>query len=88
MEKDIISKIESSIERSMYIIETVCPCNNVCLGIKARDTYHKGDSPAFSMFTACEMLWAITSSGIYSKTHYLTVELLTAINTEIGNNLF
>lgn len=56
MEKDIISKIESSIERSMYIIETVCPCNNVCLGIKARDTYHKGDSPAFSMFTACEML--------------------------------
>ena len=27
MEKDIISKIESSIERSMYIIETVCPRN-------------------------------------------------------------
>lgn len=62
-------------------------CDELDIG-NTRDTYHKGDSPAFSMFTACEMLWAITSSGIYSKTHYLTVELLTAINTEIGNNHF
>lgn len=88
MEQNIISKIESSIERSMHIIETVCPRNSVCLGIKARDTYHKEDSLGFSMFTAGEMLWAITSSGIYSKTHYLTVELLTAINTEIDHNHF
>lgn len=88
MEKDIINKIESSIERSMNIIETVCPRNNVCMGIRARDTYHKEDNPDFSMFTACEMLWAITSSRIYSKTHYLIVELLTAINTEITSSYF
>lgn len=86
MEKNILNKIEDSLERSMNIIETLCPRNNVCLGIKARDPYHREDTPEFSMFTACEMLWAITSSGIYSKTHYLTVELLTAINTAISNN--
>lgn len=88
MDKGILDRIEESIGRSMQIIETVCPRNNVCLGIKARDAYHRGDSPEFSMFTACEMLWAITSSGIYSKTHYLTVELLTAVNTAIDNKHF
>lgn len=88
MDKNIINSIDNSIEKSMSIIETVCPRNNVCMGIKARDTYHTDDNSKFSMFTGCEMLWAITSSGIYSKTHYLTVELLTTINTELGNGYF
>lgn len=84
----IANNIDTCINKSMSIIEKLCPRNNVCLGIRVRDSYHNGEIPKFSMFTACEMLWAVTTSGIYSKAHYLTVELLTAINTELENDYF
>lgn len=87
--KEIKERVQKSIEKSMSVIEKLCPQNNVCLGIKVRDTYHNNDEiPKFSMFTACEMLWAVTSSGLYSKAHYLTVELLTTVNTELESSYF
>lgn len=88
-DKEIKERVHKSIEKSMSVIEKLCPQNNVRLGIKVRDTYHNnGEIPKFSMFTACEMLWAITSSGLYSRAHYLTVELLTTVNTELENSYF
>ena len=88
-DKEIKEHVHKSIEKSMAVIEKICPQGNVSLGIKARDTYHNtGETPKFSMFTACEMLWAITSSGLYSKVHYLTVGLLTTVNTELEGTYF
>lgn len=84
----IANDVDICITKSMAIIEKLCPRNNVCLGIRVRDSYHNGDIPKFSMFTACEMLWAVTTSGKYSRAHYLIVELLTAINTELENGYF
>ena len=82
-------RVQKSIEKSMSVIENICPQNNVCLGIKSRDTYHNNNEiPKFSMLTACEMLWAVTSSGLYSKAHYLAVELLTTVNTELESSYF
>ena len=86
---EIKERVYQSIEKTMSVIEKICPQGNVCLGIKVRDTYHNnGDVPAFSMFTAGEMLWAITSTGLYSKSHYLTAGLLTLVNTELEGNYF
>lgn len=88
-DKEIKERVHKSIEKSMSVIEKLCPQNNVCLGIRVRDTYHNnGEIPKFSMFTACEMLWAVTSTGLYSKAHYLTVELLTTVNTELESSYF
>lgn len=84
----IANNVDICITKSMAIIEKLCPRNNVCLGIRVRDSYHNGDVPKFSMLTACEMLWAVTTSGKYSRAHYLIVELLTAINTELENDYF
>ncbi len=89
IDKELKEQVNTAIEKSMSVIEKLCPQNNVCLGIKVRDAYHNnGEIPKFSMFTACEMLWAITSSGLCSKAHYLTAELLTAVNTELENMYF
>lgn len=87
-EQDIKERVRLSIEKSMSVIEKLCPQNNVQLGIKVRDTYHKNEVPNFSMFTACEMLWAITSSRLYTKAHYLTVELLKTISRELEDTYF
>lgn len=83
-----IQKLQDAIDSSMNIIEELCPKNNVVDGIKPRDTYLRQDKRSFSMFTACEILWAIASTGIYSKTFYLQMELLSLVNKEIENEYF
>ena len=78
-----VEELQNAIDSSMNIIEELCPKDNVLYGIKPRDTYLRKDERSFSMFTACEILWAIASTGIYSKTFYLQMELLSLVNKEI-----
>ena len=83
-----IQNLQDAIDSSMNIIEELCPKDNVMEGIKPRDAYLRQDKRSFSMFTACEFLWAIASTGIYSKAFYLQMELLSLVNKEIENKYF
>ena len=83
----VLQRVNECINKSTETIEKICPKNNITLGISIRDNYHRdGETPRFSMMTACQMLWAITTSGKYSKAHYLTDELLTLINNDLSNS--
>ncbi len=78
---DVAEKLENSFSK----IEEVCPKTNVLGGMVVRDLYHERQ---YSLLTLCQVLWAVTLSGIYPKTFYLTADLLKQINYEIQTNKY
>lgn len=80
-------EIEAALDRSWHVLECVCPTGNVIKGIASRE-YHKENSETpFSMFTASQILWAMTSSKNFPKTHYLVIELLAKINELLNKDI-
>ena len=77
----MIEKVDLCLDNSFKKFDSICPKSNVLAGIFVRDAYHER---SYSLLTLCQMLWAVTSSGIKPKTYYLTMEFLRQLNDELS----
>lgn len=85
--KKFLTIVSECLNRSLAEVQRRCPTGAVKEGISAKDIYHQNKKKSISLYTAAELLWALSLCKSGQPIDTIINELVQQIDLEYDDNL-